>query len=687
MTVTNNGPSDAEAVVVTDTIPAGLINVRLCVVVTPTINCTLEAQFSPYVSDDPIPLGDIETTGVRTIKIRADVSSTVADGATITNTSHVSSDTTDPVPGNNTGSVTSNIDREADLGITKSDAPDPVVAGENLVYTLTVHNYGPSASTGFSVVDSLSADVKYVSASPPSPAPPAVPDVNGFGGSVTCTRSSDLAVGANAVFTITVTTRSSLVPTDDTVSGDGIQNSATVTGTDPEGTGATHANTAATETDVIRKADLAVTKTDEWAGNDHDPVIAGTDGAYLLTVTNAGPSSSSGFSVTDTLPTGFTFVAAGSDGACAAGLGNTVVCTRLPDLAVGDFTTYRINYHAAPSIADGTVLTDTATVVGDDPDPNSANDSDDEETTVNREADLLVTKTASPDPGTAGTDETYTITVKNQGPSDNGGFTLTDVVPAGTSFVSATGARLRPGQRHHQPARAPASPLNASVTWTLVVHIDSSYTRQQHHLDNTAAITTNTTTDPGPGANSATATITVVRRADLLVARDGQPGPGHGRDRTRPTGSTVKKQGPSDNGGLALTNMVPAGTSFGIASSAGLPRWPAQHRHLHEQRPRPQCQRHLDTHRPHRLELRRQRQPGRHGRDHDQHDDRPRPRHQQRHGHDHRQPRGQPSPTSRSSNHRPGRRRHGSRVHRDRHQQRDHPMPPPSSSPTRSQPA
>ena len=362
---------------------------------------------------------------------------------------------------------------------------------------------------------------------------------------MTCTRSSDLAVGANAVFTITVTTRSSLVPTDDTVSGDGIQNSATVTGTDPEGIGATHANTAATETDVIRKADLAVTKTDEWAGNDHDPVIAGTDGAYLLTVTNAGPSSSSGFSVTDTLPTGFTFVAAGSDGACAAGLGNTVVCTRLPDLAVGDFTTYRINYHAAPSIADGTVLTDTATVVGDDPDPNSANDSDDEETTVNREADLLVTKTASPDPGTAGTDETYTITVKNQGPSDNGGFTLTDA----SRPARASSARRRPTASWPaapSPARAPASPSmpaspgRSSSTSTRTTPTATAWTTRPRSRPTRRPTRAPAPTAPRPRSPSSAGPISSSpRRPARTRARPGPTRPTRSRSRTRARPTTA----------------------------------------------------------------------------------------------------------------------------------------------------
>ena len=72
-------------------------------------------------------------------------------------------------------------------------------------------------------------------------------------------------------------------------------------------------------------------------------------------------------------------------------------------------------------------------------DPAAGNDSSTSTTTVHRSADLKVTKTAAPDPATAGTDETFTITVDNLGPSDNAGYTLTDVVPAGTTYVSSTG--------------------------------------------------------------------------------------------------------------------------------------------------------------------------------------------------------------------------------------------------------
>jgi uncharacterized repeat protein (TIGR01451 family) len=47
--------------------------------------------------------------------------------------------------------------QDADLSVTKTDSPDPVVAGTNLTYTVTVSNAGPLAAAGAAASDTLPA--------------------------------------------------------------------------------------------------------------------------------------------------------------------------------------------------------------------------------------------------------------------------------------------------------------------------------------------------------------------------------------------------------------------------------------------------------------------------------------------------------------------------------------------------
>ena len=54
---------------------------------------------------------------------------------------------------------------QADLSVVKSASPNPVVAGNQLTYTFTTTNNGPSTTTGVTLADTLPAGVQYVSSS------------------------------------------------------------------------------------------------------------------------------------------------------------------------------------------------------------------------------------------------------------------------------------------------------------------------------------------------------------------------------------------------------------------------------------------------------------------------------------------------------------------------------------------
>jgi uncharacterized repeat protein (TIGR01451 family) len=89
-----------------------------------------------------------------------------------------------------------------DLAIAKSDSPDPVAAGHNLSYLLTVANQGPSPAPNVIVTDDLPNGVVFVSATPSQGS------CSHFSGVVTCNLST-IQAGASATVSVAVTVDSS----------------------------------------------------------------------------------------------------------------------------------------------------------------------------------------------------------------------------------------------------------------------------------------------------------------------------------------------------------------------------------------------------------------------------------------------------------------------------------------------
>ena len=53
---------------------------------------------------------------------------------------------------------------EADLQISKSGNPDPVIAGQSLTYTLVITNQGPADANSLTITDTLPGGVSLASA-------------------------------------------------------------------------------------------------------------------------------------------------------------------------------------------------------------------------------------------------------------------------------------------------------------------------------------------------------------------------------------------------------------------------------------------------------------------------------------------------------------------------------------------
>ena len=178
------------------------------------------------------------------------------------------------------------------------------------------------------------------------------------------------------------------------------------------------------------EADLSITKS--AAPN---PVASGQSLTYAIEVNNLGPADATAITVTDILPHGVAY-----DPSLSAAFCNQVQLGEA-ECAVGDLTSGSIiGFAVVVTVGQSTARTicNTAEAVGNEPDLHTANDvatvCADAVLPGGPEADLTVTKTASPDPVAPGDDLTYTITVTNDGPDDATGVTVTDSLPPGVTF-------------------------------------------------------------------------------------------------------------------------------------------------------------------------------------------------------------------------------------------------------------
>jgi uncharacterized repeat protein (TIGR01451 family) len=384
------------------------------------------------------------------------------------------------------------------------------------------------------------------------------------GQTISCTRSDALAGGASyPAVTVNINVTQSAPAT--------LTNTGLISG----GGDVSPLNDTSTDVaSVVSTASLSVTDTAT-----PDPVAAGSNITYTQVVTNSGPSAADNATLVTSIPANTTFVSmtAPAGWTCTSpGGGNTgnVICTDV-DMAGSTSAAFTMVVKVTTGTANGTVVTNSVTVSSSVVDPNSANNTASASVVVGTTtgAEMTVTNTASPDPVIAGTDITYTQIATNVGSAAATNPTLTETIPANTTFVSisaptGTTCTTPPvGGTGTVTCTAASAPAGSSGTVQLVVLVAAG-TASGTKITDTATVNA---TNQGLGANSATAIDIVASstQADLSLSTVATPltvFPGNNITYTQ----TITNNGPAAGAGAAFSEAVPTGSAFeSVSAPAG----------------------------------------------------------------------------------------------------------------------
>ncbi len=493
-------------------------------------------------------------TGTFTVVYK--VNAGTANGTIITDT--VTVNATNQSFGSNSATATDVVASatQADLALSTTATPSPVLAGNQITYTQTVTNHGPAAAAGAAFTQVTPANTTFQSISAPAGWTCTTPAINGTG-TISCTNPS-VASGVSADIIVVLNVPATVAAASITAAS-----SVSATTSDPLASN----NSTSVTTPVSVACDLTVSNSGAPS-----PVTAGSNITYTQTITNQGPANCSTGTFTEATPANTTFV---SVAAVTTGGGTwtcpnsaPISCTN-PSVAVGSTATITAIYKVNAGTVAGTLITDTDTGGSASRDTNTSDNSATVTIAVATatQADLSVTNSASPNPVTAGSNITYTQTVTNSGPATANAPVFTETLPANTTAVSLTGPAGWTCVLGTLTCTDTTTMAVGAANFTFVVKVNSNVVSGTT-ITQTDSVSS-TTSDPNGGNNSAAASVQVGNTVDLSVTNTPSPVPVQAGNNITYT-QVVTNAGPSNATSVTLTETLPANTtSVSLTGPAG----------------------------------------------------------------------------------------------------------------------
>ncbi len=518
----NNGPAQATSVSLTDVLPAGV----------------------SYVSDVPSQGSYDDATGLWTIgtidsgsAVSLAITVTVdagTSGDTITNTvSTVTADQTDSnaTPDDNSESVT--VGNSTDLAVTKAVDNATPNEGDTIVWTVGLANNGPAQATSVSLTDVLPAGVSYVSD---------VPSQGSYDDATGLWTIGTIDSGSAVSLAITVTV-------DAGTSGDTITNTVSTVTADQTDSNATPDDNSESVT-VGNSTDLAVTKAvDNATPNEGDTIV------WTVGLANNGPAQATSVSLTDVLPAGVSYV---SDVPSQGSYDDATGLWTIGTIDSGSAVSLAITVTVDAGTSGDTITNTVSTVTADQTDSNATPDDNSESVTVGNSTDLAVTKAVDNATPNEGDTIVWTVGLANNGPAQATSVSLTDVLPAGVSYVSDV-----PSQGSYDDATGlwtiGTIDSGSAVSLAITVTVDAGTSGDT--ITNTVSTVTADQTDSNATPDDNSESVTVGNSTDLAVTK--------AVDNATPNeGDTIvwtvglANNGPAQATSVSLTDVLPAGVSY-----------------------------------------------------------------------------------------------------------------------------